>query len=357
MSVRSVALIPASLFAVIAIVFLATVVAVTGCSNDDVSVSPLGEREGNTLLSFGDEVVLWGGFEIGEDGSRSIQNSGARWDDNWNTWRPMSPSPLSPRWDATGFVHGEEVYFVGGFQATDSAAYAPRTDTWRLLSSEMPLPSNGWDTSTAWTGTQLVYWHSPSDQVWIYAPETDEWTAIDPTGIKVRNLGSLVATDFGVVAVSDRPPTEEPLLDAALLAPGATTWTSLPSVRFSSATGPGLPSSQSVVWAGGLLLAWAASGADSPAFAYNPATNVWEEFAAPGPLRSCEFALTSISVGSTVIALSDCLEAATLNAATLTWAPLEDFPNLLGRPMIEHKGRVVGLSEDSTMWEWTPPVS
>jgi len=343
------------LSAVLVVVAVTTALLYAVGGGGEPEVSPLGNREGNTLVSFGDEVIVWGGFDVAEDGVRTLQSSGARWDGERRSWTSMAPSPLSPRWDATGFVFEDEVFVMGGFQATDSAVYTPASDTWRVLESAVPLPSNGWDTSAVWTGTELLYWHSPSDQVWTYSPATDEWSAIDGTGIAIRNLGSLVPTDLGVFAVSDRPPTEAPVLSAALLAPGATAWEALAAVDFASDVGPGLPSSQGVIWAAGRLFVWAASGADSPAFVFNAETRSWEEFAAPAPLRSCEFALSGVSVGSTVVARSDCLAAATLDTETLTWAPTDDFPNLFDRPMIEHQGRVVGLGEDSTMWEWWPP--
>lgn len=152
----------------------------------------------------GTEVLAWGAAVAPPpDGYANVQQvqaqtAGARYNPATDSWRPMSPPPLSSRiWHEATWT-GKEMIVWGGASADiehrlDGAAYDPVTDRWR------PIASGPFTTSVGkvavWTGERLILWGGcrRSDQAGegaIYDPATDRWDRMPPAPVSGRDLRS-----------------------------------------------------------------------------------------------------------------------------------------------------------------------
>lgn len=94
---------------------------------------------------------------------------GAATQQEHDTWRVISESPLAPGYGHKAVWTGEEMLVWGGSRRDkdtlvsesmrDGAAYNPRTDSWRGI-PPAPAPGGG-GYSVTWTGTEMVVWGDP----------------------------------------------------------------------------------------------------------------------------------------------------------------------------------------------------
>ncbi len=127
-------------------------------------------------------------------------------------WRPMAPSPLSPRHGSAATWTGTELVVVGGLTgfvcpptadcsgngepSVEATAYDPATDTWRRLpDAPVPVPSTEWPEAEAgtaavatWTGDEVavvleqeVLSLDPTTGQWRRQPITDAAAGTTPT--------------------------------------------------------------------------------------------------------------------------------------------------------------------------------
>lgn len=104
-----------------------------------------------SVLWTGAEVLVWGG-SFGPSNSML----GAAYDPTTDTWRPLAPSPLYGRNDATAVWTGDRMMVTDGtpsYASPDSgsgtATYDPRADVWTVV----PDPPGGLACNSAGVGT------------------------------------------------------------------------------------------------------------------------------------------------------------------------------------------------------------
>jgi len=115
---------------------------------------------GTVMVWTGSEMAVWGGAV----GAGSVQgsNSGALYNPQADTWRPISTNcTLSPRIIPSAVQAGSELIVWGGQSATKmlltGARYDPATNSWRQMSvTGAPSPRAGH--SAVWTGTAMLVW-------------------------------------------------------------------------------------------------------------------------------------------------------------------------------------------------------
>jgi len=122
-------------------------------------------RLGHSAIWTGTEVIIWGGFPI--HGTGSPTSSGARYNPDTDTWRPLSTTGVpTPRSRHTAVWTGKEMVVWGGTEDTGSfvftflntgGRYDPSTDTWSPTAiGNAPLPRV--EHSSVWVGDFMVVW-------------------------------------------------------------------------------------------------------------------------------------------------------------------------------------------------------
>lgn len=136
-----------------------------------ISPSPLSERSWAAVAATDKEIFVWGGCSPRSDGQcdevlgGDELTDGALYDPATDTWKPIAASPLGPGDHPTAVWTGTEV-IVNVPAAVDPdtpnlAAYDPSTDTWRVL-PDSPQPT-GMYTQAAWTGRFYILHGGLSD--------------------------------------------------------------------------------------------------------------------------------------------------------------------------------------------------
>ncbi|HEY3212387.1 MAG TPA: hypothetical protein VGL16_04180 [Actinomycetota bacterium] len=161
-----------------------------------IEQAPIGRAYGTVLVWTGDELIVWGGGDRGDD--RTSQ--GAAYDPTSDSWRRIADPPIGFNL-ASGIWTGREMIVFGSLlshanRASSSTslgeAYDPTSDTWRELPASTLSPQA---TSAAFVDGRMVAWdyeaHSQA-----YNPTTDHWT--DPQ--RLPFVGSECYPDSAVVA-------------------------------------------------------------------------------------------------------------------------------------------------------------
>jgi hypothetical protein len=174
--------------------------------------SPI-DRWNHTAVWTGTEMIVWGGQSIiGGQWAYGLADGG-RYDPATDTWKPLPPCPLQGRFDHTAVWTGSEMIVFGGHYIqflrpagvnaewrwttfADGAAYNPRTDSWRLISSAGNAGPRTQHTAV-WSGTEMLVWGggvlegeaicclSVSERPTIgarYNSRTDSWKAMSDVG-------------------------------------------------------------------------------------------------------------------------------------------------------------------------------
>ncbi len=123
--------------------------------------APIAPRLDPSVVWTGQEMIVWGGAS--GPGGTQLHADGAAYDPHSGQWHVLPPAPLSPREGQAAVWTGSEMIVWGGdidlslnrFPVTnDGAAYNPATNTWRLL-SPAPLSART-DVLADWTGSRLI---------------------------------------------------------------------------------------------------------------------------------------------------------------------------------------------------------
>ena len=178
--------------------------------------------------------------------------------DGWITTR-TPPGGFSPREKAAYVSIGSQIFIWGGVNESGTALnsgalYDPRTDTWKVVTSDANTPTPRSLAAAVWTGSVIVVWggldpvtmEALADGA-IYDPVADDWASMSPgpmarsapvgaaVGERVvfvgghddqaRPLGGLDEYDLGMDAwqtgMQDSPP---PVADPAVAAGTLTVW-------------------------------------------------------------------------------------------------------------------------------------
>ncbi len=141
-------------------------------------------RKAHTAVWTGTEMIVWGGA----DGS--ALNTGGRYDpaaDNW-TATSIGAGVPSERYEHTAIWTGTEMIVWGGEESygvylNTGGRYDPTTNGWTATSIGENLPSERISHTAVWTGTEMIVWGGEeSYEVYLntggrYDPVNDNWTA------------------------------------------------------------------------------------------------------------------------------------------------------------------------------------
>lgn len=142
-----------------------------------IAPAPLERAYGVVSVWTGEELMLWGGGERGDD--RTLE--GAAYDPTIDTWHRIADAPIGLNL-AEGVWTGSEILVFGSLLSganrapiptSVGAAYDPVTNSWKELPPSALSPQA---TSAVWLGDRLVAWdyevHSQE-----YDPAGDRWSA------------------------------------------------------------------------------------------------------------------------------------------------------------------------------------
>jgi hypothetical protein len=213
---------------------------------------------------------------------------------------------------------------VGGVDERDGARYDPVSDSWMLI-AESPIPtgpavgapSEG-TVGSVWTGSELVIWHVPSDQLASYRPETDEWSLLPATGL--QGIGALRWDGEAVYAFGTKTKSyPDDVAEARRLSDGR--WQSLSSAEFSTETEIVSAVPTLTAWAGDRFLAWTGAGSEGKSLSLQPGHPAWNE-TDPIPLPPCDGQGEPVQRAGQVFAFGWCgPSAATFDHAKEAWEP------------------------------------
>jgi len=101
-------------------------------------------------------MLIWGG----EDSAGAALNTGAAYNPRTNTWRPMSTCGAAAKSGHYTVWTGSEMIVWGGTRTTGQL-YDVATDAWRQMSTlNSPLAALG--LSAVWAGNQMLIWGGAS---------------------------------------------------------------------------------------------------------------------------------------------------------------------------------------------------
>lgn len=191
------------------------------------------QRWSPAVVWTGSELVLWGGMTHG-----AAYSDGLTYNPVTNSWARTLPAPIEARHDAAGAWTGKEVIVVGGVPResdegfSDGAAYDPTARTWRPIAD---APFAGAHTAT-WTGSEVIAWGGRG--IAAYDPRTDRWRALTSFSDDLLQYRSFVWTG-----------RQLQFWPGAALDPADDTWRALPPF-------PVERGGVSAVWTGEETLLW-----------------------------------------------------------------------------------------------------
>ena len=180
-----------------------------------IPAAPFEPRGGSAVVWTGGELIVWGGGGFDwQDGTQSVFAGGAAYDRQSRSWRPLAPSPLTERGEATAVWTGREVLVWAGSSSgllTDGAAYDPAADTWRPMSESPLSPRTVGPTAAVWTGSELVVYggntavgkEEPAQDGAAYDPETNSWRLLAEDPIPDAAYHHLLWTGTHVLLFAD----------------------------------------------------------------------------------------------------------------------------------------------------------
>jgi N-acetylneuraminic acid mutarotase len=187
-------------------------------------------REWVTPVWAGTEMIIWGGADTTSNyNSPPILNDAYAYNPLTDTWRTVSSEGApSPRIEVISAWTGSELLIWGGTADSNSiyvfdanrvylksgAAYNPATDTWRPMATA-GAPSQGVPITSAWTGTELLVWHSFKGEGAAYNPNTDSWRPMDSRGPLLQHGGCGTWTGKYFVVCGDEVEPQGELYDPA----------------------------------------------------------------------------------------------------------------------------------------------
>jgi hypothetical protein len=270
-------------------------------------------RDGATVTSSGERLILWGGEpETDEPYGMIYYPSSA-------SWGAIPDSPLAPRSDHISAWTGRELVVWGGHATghgwlVDGAAFDPVSATWRSI-APAPLPADRY--SGVWTGSELIVVGGGEATVTgaAYDPATDTWRTISPPPVALVRY-QLAWTGQRVLAVGGERTGEatEQQFRALAYEPGRDTWVDLGGHEIAS-------NEVAIAVTDGQLVVWSNGGDDT--WRFDLATGAWSP-GAPAP-TTCEGADRAVGIPGAVIG-AICGRGYRYDVVADTWTEL-DWPD------------------------------
>ena len=221
----------------------------------------------------GTEMIVWGGLG---NGQYNWPTMGGRYDPSTDSWSTTSTTDVpSGRIRATAVWTGSEMIVWGGFRLGETGTggrYNPSTDTWTATNSTDAPTARSFH-SAVWTGSEMIVWGGSNDG-WLhtggrYDPQVDSWTALPTTGAPAaRALHAAVWTGSEMIVWGGAGGTAGGRYD-----PAADLWQPM-----STAGSPQDAHAQTAVWTGQEMLIWGGVADSAPldeGGLYDPATDDW----------------------------------------------------------------------------------
>lgn len=157
--------------------------------------APIAPRDQASVVWTGSDLLVWGGVTYGS-GNGILRADGAAYNPSTGRWRTLSQAPLSARYGQVSVWDGTEMIVWGGYALSsstyagvnDGAAYAPATDSWRMLPAAPMTPTT--QLVAVWTGSEVVLLgDGPATSITqlggpfdgaAYDPSTDRWRSVTP---------------------------------------------------------------------------------------------------------------------------------------------------------------------------------
>jgi len=142
-------------------------------------------REEQTAVWTGTEMIVWGGF-----GDGSFFNTGGRYDPPTDSWTPTSTiGAAAIRKFHTAVWTGTEMIVWGGRFLNTGGIYNPSIDTWTPTTT-IGAPTGRNFPTGVWTGTEMIVWGGDTsadpggeqNTGSRYDPSTDTWAPITTAG-------------------------------------------------------------------------------------------------------------------------------------------------------------------------------
>ena len=351
--------------------------------------APISARFQHAAVWTGDEMIVVGGYDGGEDG----EGSAAAYSPATGTWRRLADPPDEVRGAPIAVWTGSEVVAFGGDvdSSTHGAAYDPEADDWRTV-AEAPLGALISTFSHAvWTGDQVLvagFLRTGDDDegtvgrgAALFDPATDEWIEL-PEAPDTRPFGDAVWTgdELVFIAHDDGSGSRAPQrMVASALDPEARTWRELPAPPLDVRSQPLVAWSGSEVIVGGghAFSDTGMQGTYVDAAAFDPVTDTWRALPdAPAPFQGSD-RYVDVAVDGRVIAFDTANQGGrvlVLDPATGRWdrAPAPNRPDLTddgelpgrreapvvstGRQALAWGGGVARIESDGNAWGCCRPV-
>ena len=244
-------------------------------------------------------MIVWGG-----EAQTGVRADGASFDLPSNTWTPLRPAPISPRYSHTAVWTGTKMLVFGGLGISldcsqicalgDGAAYDSVTDTWTPLAPSPLVARSGH--RAVWLQNRMVVWGGAAEGGGAladgasYDPIADTWVALPPAPLEGRLGHGTVATTHRMLVWGGSSEAAEGgryFDDGAMYTPATNSWTRMAPAPES------IPARHSfaTVWTGAQMLVWGGYGrgdncapcAHGDGAAYDPQSDSWTSMA-PSPL-------------------------------------------------------------------------
>jgi hypothetical protein len=326
---------------------------------------PSGLRDSSTAVWTGEEMIVWGGWNITD---QRYEVTGARYNLALDRWTPVSTSnaPRGRNYHVAVWT-GKEMLVFGGWDGQSwlksGARYNPTTDTWTAL-PPAPVPEVfAWPRS-AWTGSEWLVWPGGTNggsSGYRFDPNANTWRPMSSEGAPVGNQSASVVwtgkalivwggykllyyTDDGDSCTSARGAMYHPATD-----------------RWRPMTETGAPHPRNLhaaVWTGTEMFVW--GGVRGPNSAgYDPVKDTWmgiSEQGAPAPyLVPALYHLAEASGPGRLIGLSGNNAEGTLaggvyDIASDTWLPMAPFPSGMSGLTITLPLTTVWTGKEMIVW-------
>ncbi len=199
--------------------------------------SPLagGHRHWHTAVWTGREMIVWGGT----DHSRR----GAAYDPDRQRWRLIPPAPIEPRRRHVAVWTGREMIVWGGLalqrgegaapgcdrRLRSGAAFDPQANEWKRIPPSplrpgVPCEPEPESSAASWTGEELLV--ASGFRIAAYDPEADRWRVASPPPARVRPFGTVLSSDTGLIVPGIAEPgnQEDRLTEGAAYDATSDTW-------------------------------------------------------------------------------------------------------------------------------------
>ncbi len=242
-----------------------------------ISESPLSSKYDSTAVWTGTEMIVWGGaseFIIGR--GYITTNEGARYNPATDEWlETMIINGPDGSFKQTVVWTGYEMIFWGGSQY--GYRYNPALDNWLEIATGNPRGI--FRHSAVWTGTEMIVWGGESQSIDYntggrYNPLNDSWTPTSTTNApSYRARHSAVWTGSDMIIWGGLE-TDGIVNTGGIYHPESDSWSATPT-----SDAPTGRYGHTAIWTGNEMIIWGGirNGGSETGSRYNPSTNRWTD--------------------------------------------------------------------------------